>query len=56
MTNEKENLKTLTGIAHRLKSSNKKIQLIYGFNGLGKICLSRHCGLDPQSFWRPAMI
>jgi hypothetical protein len=32
--------KSLTGIAHQLKSSNKKVQLIYGFNGIGKTQLS----------------
>lgn len=34
-------LKSLTGIAHQLKSSNKKVQLIYAFNGSGKTRLSR---------------
>ena len=34
-------LKTLTGIAHQLKGSNKKVQLIYAFNGSGKTRLSR---------------
>lgn len=34
-------LKSLTGIAHQLKNSNKKVQLIYAFNGSGKTRLSR---------------
>jgi hypothetical protein len=34
-------LKTLTGISHRLKGADKKVQLIYGFNGMGKTRLSR---------------
>ena len=33
--------KTLTGIAQQLKDSNKKVQLIYAFNGTGKTRLSR---------------
>lgn len=33
--------KTLTEIAQELKASNKKVQLIYGFNGTGKTRLSR---------------
>ena len=33
--------KTLTGIAQQLKGSNKKVQLIYAFNGVGKTRLSR---------------
>ena len=33
--------KTLTDIAQQLKSSNKKVQLIYAFNGTGKTRLSR---------------
>ena len=36
-----EYLKTLTGIAHQLKDSNKKVKLIYAFNGVGKTRLSR---------------
>ena len=32
---------TLTEIAQQLKDSNKKVQLIYGFNGMGKTRLSR---------------
>ena len=36
-----EYLNTLTGIAHKLKSSDKKVQLIYSFNGNGKTRLSR---------------
>ena len=28
--------KTLTEIAQQLKDANKKVQLIYGFNGMGK--------------------
>lgn len=36
-----EYLKTLTGIAHQLKDSDKKVQLIYAFNGSGKTRLSR---------------
>ncbi len=34
-------LKSLTGIAHKLKNTNKKVQLIYAFNGTGKTRLSR---------------
>lgn len=34
-------LKSLTGIAHQLKCSPKKVQLIYAFNGSGKTRLSR---------------
>lgn len=33
--------KTLTEIAQQLKSANKKVQLVYGFNGSGKTRLSR---------------
>jgi len=33
--------KTLTEIAQQLKDANKKVQLIYGFNGAGKTRLSR---------------
>jgi len=33
--------KTLTEIAEQLKDSDKKVQLIYGFNGTGKTRLSR---------------
>ncbi|MFD0706805.1 AAA family ATPase [Photorhabdus akhurstii] len=33
--------KTLTGIAQQLKDANKKVQLIYAFNGTGKTRLSR---------------
>ncbi|WP_186017614.1 anticodon nuclease [Burkholderia gladioli] len=33
--------KTLTEIAHQLKDTNKKVQLIYAFNGTGKTRLSR---------------
>jgi hypothetical protein len=33
--------KTLTEIAQQLKDTNKKVQLIYGFNGMGKTRLSR---------------
>jgi wobble nucleotide-excising tRNase len=33
--------KTLTQIAHQLKGANKKVQLIYAFNGSGKTRLSR---------------
>ncbi|MDD2966244.1 MAG: hypothetical protein PHN64_01925 [Desulfovibrionaceae bacterium] len=33
--------KTLTEIAQQLKSSSKKVQLIYAFNGVGKTRLSR---------------
>jgi len=36
-----EYLKSLTGIAHKLKSADKKVQLIYAFNGTGKTRLSR---------------
>ncbi len=32
---------TLTEIAQQLKSTNKKVQLIYAFNGTGKTRLSR---------------
>ncbi len=33
--------KTLTEIAQQLKAANKKVQLIYAFNGSGKTRLSR---------------
>jgi hypothetical protein len=33
--------RTLTEIAQQLKDANKKVQLIYGFNGVGKTRLSR---------------
>lgn len=33
--------KTLTEIAQDLKNANKKVQLIYAFNGVGKTRLSR---------------
>lgn len=33
--------KTLTEIAQQLKDANKKVQLIYAFNGSGKTRLSR---------------
>lgn len=33
--------KTLTEIAEQLKNANKKVQLIYAFNGMGKTRLSR---------------
>jgi len=33
--------KTLTEIAQQLKDANKKVQLIYAFNGCGKTRLSR---------------
>ncbi|WP_129777088.1 AAA family ATPase [Peristeroidobacter soli] len=33
--------KTLTDIAQQLKDANKKVQLIYAFNGMGKTRLSR---------------
>jgi len=33
--------KTLTEIAQQLKDANKKVQLIYAFNGTGKTRLSR---------------
>lgn len=33
--------KTLTEIAHQLKDANRKVQLIYAFNGTGKTRLSR---------------
>ena len=36
-----EYLKSLTGIAHQLKDADKKVQLIYAFNGTGKTRLSR---------------
>lgn len=34
-------LKSLAGIAHKLKNTDKKVQLIYAFNGTGKTRLSR---------------
>jgi len=33
--------KTLIDIAQQLKDTNKKVQLIYAFNGTGKTRLSR---------------
>lgn len=33
--------KTLIEIAQELKDSNRKVQLIYAFNGIGKTRLSR---------------
>ena len=33
--------KTLAEIAQQLKDANKKVQLIYAFNGMGKTRLSR---------------
>jgi len=33
--------KTLTEIAKQLQTANKKVQLIYAFNGVGKTRLSR---------------
>lgn len=36
-----EYLRSLTGIAHQLKNADKKVQLIYAFNGTGKTRLSR---------------
>ncbi len=56
-----EYLKSLTGIAHKLKNTDKKVQLIYAFNGTGKTRLSRllkdliapksdEDGLDPSEF------
>jgi len=33
--------KTLTEIAQQLRDANKKVQLIYAFNGTGKTRLSR---------------
>jgi hypothetical protein len=33
--------RTLTEIAHQLKDANKKVQLVYAFNGTGKTRLSR---------------
>ncbi len=35
---------TLSVIAEQLKNANKKVQLIYGFNGMGKTRLSREFG------------
>ena len=42
--------KTLTEIAQQLKDANKKVQLIYAFNGTGKTRLSREFKLhiDPK--------
>lgn len=47
-------LKSLTGIAHQLKGADKKVQLIYAFNGTGKTRLSREFRalLTPQSYAR----
>ncbi len=36
-----EYLKSLTGMSHQLKNADKKVQLIYAFNGSGKTRLSR---------------
>ncbi|MBV8648448.1 MAG: AAA family ATPase [Paludibacterium sp.] len=36
-----EYLRSLTGIAHKLNNTGKKVQLIYAFNGTGKTRLSR---------------
>lgn len=43
--------KSLKEIAQELKDSNKKVQLIYGFNGVGKTRLSREFKLliDPKN-------
>jgi wobble nucleotide-excising tRNase len=43
--------KTLTEIAELLKASDKKVQLIYAFNGIGKTRLSRNFRLliDPKN-------
>lgn len=42
---------TLTKIAQQLKDTNKKVQLIYGFNGVGKTRLSREFKqlIDPKN-------
>lgn len=42
--------KNLTGIAQQLKEANKKVQLIYAFNGTGKTRLSREFKqqIDPK--------
>ena len=46
-----EYLKSLTGIGHKLKHSDKKVQLIYAFNGSGKTRLSREFKdlIDPRT-------
>ncbi|MGR0280372.1 AAA family ATPase [Marinomonas dokdonensis] len=46
-----EYLKSLAGIAHKLKNTDKKVQLIYAFNGTGKTRLSREFRelIDPKS-------
>lgn len=60
-------LKTLTGIAHHLRNSNKKVQLIYAFNGTGKTRLSRvlkdliapesdDANIDPSEFYQQKVI
>lgn len=36
-----EYLRSLIGIAHKIKNTDKKVQLIYAFNGTGKTRLSR---------------
>lgn len=43
--------KSLTQIAQQLKDANKKVQLIYAFNGTGKTRLSREFKqlIDPKS-------
>lgn len=43
--------KTLREIAEELRSSSKKVQLIYAFNGVGKTRLSREFKevVDPQN-------
>jgi hypothetical protein len=43
--------KSLTQIAQQLKDANKKVQLIYAFNGTGKTRLSRKFKqlIDPKS-------
>ena len=42
--------KNLTQIAKQLKKANKKVQLIYAFNGAGKTRLSRELKnlIDPK--------
>ena len=42
--------KTLTEIAETLKGTDKKMQLIYAFNGTGKTCLSREERFEEGSF------
>ncbi len=62
-----EYLKSLTGIAHKLKNTDKKVQLVYAFNGTGKTRLSRllkdliapksdEDGLDPSEFSRQKIL